>query len=400
MRLKDDFYTIGEFAQKSGVTLRTLRYYDKIDLLKPSSHNESGHRLYSKHDFPKLQKILTLKFIGLSLEDIKNIMSSDIYDGNLKKSLEIQKEIMNEKVHHIQTVISSIDETLDTLSNEEDFNWDKFIKIINVVNEDKKWLTQYENASNLRARIKIHETYSTNKYGWMEWFFDELAFIPNCRILEVGCGDGSLWLKNLSKIPKDLDIILTDFSSGMIKDAKNNLKNFPGRIKFKVADVQNIPFPNESFDIVIANHMLYHIPDKDKALSEIYRVLKKNGEFYASTVGKNHLHEMREISAKFDSSLSSCKSWTATESFQLENGKNIIKKWFNDITIKRYLDSLIVTEAEPLAGYIFSLPEIKNMLVDKKRVLNFINFIKYEIGKTNGILITKDTGFFKSIKKS
>lgn len=397
--LKEGFYTIGEFAEKSGVTLRTLRYYDKIDLLRPSSHNASGHRLYSKYDFPKLQKILTLKFIGLSLEEIRNVMNSDIYGENLKNSLEIQKDIMKKKVQHINTVINSIDETLDMLSNEDKFNWDKFVKIINVVNEDKKWLSQYENASNLRARIKIHEIYSTNKYGWMEWFFHELSFNKNCRILEIGCGDGSLWLKNLSKIPEGVEITLTDFSSGMIKDAKSNLKSFKGNMTFKVADVLNIPFSNESFDIVIANHMLYHVADKEKALSEIYRVLKKQGKFYASTVGKKHLHEMREIAAKFDPSLLSCKSWDATESFQLENGGKLIERWFSETEIKRYEDNLIVTDALPLAEYIFSLPEIKNLLNDKKRVLNFINFLKDEIAKTNGILITKDTGFFKAIKK-
>lgn len=398
--MEEVFYTTGEFAKKAGITLRTLRYYDKINLLKPSSHNPLGNRLYSKHDFPKLQKILTLKFIGLSLDEIKNIMTSDIYDEGLRNSLEIQKEIMNRKVHHINTVINSIDETLDMMDNESDFNWDKFINIINVVNEDKKWLLQYENASNLRARINIHELYSTNKYGWMNWFFDELTIKPKSKILEVGCGDGSLWLKNFKKAPDDLELTLTDFSNGMIKDAKNNLKVFKGKIKFKVVDVQNIPFDDSSFDIVIANHMLYHVPDKEKALSEIFRVLKTGGQFYASTVGKKHLHEMREIAAKFDSSLLNCKSWDATQSFQLENGKELIEKLFREVQIKRYEDSLIVTKAEPLAEYIFSLPEIKSLLTDKKKIINFLNFLRTEIANTNGIHITKDTGFFKTIKKS
>ncbi len=89
--LKEQF-TVGEFAKKAGVTLRTLRYYDKIDLLKPSSYNEAGHRLYSKEDFPKLQKILTLKFIGLSLDEIKDIMTEDLKDNDFKKSLKNTKE--------------------------------------------------------------------------------------------------------------------------------------------------------------------------------------------------------------------------------------------------------------------------------------------------------------------
>lgn len=90
-------FTTGEFAKKAGVTIRTLRYYDKIGLLVPSSHNELGHRLYSKEDFGKLQKILTLKFIGLSLEDIANIMKYDLNHKDFKKIFRNSKGNNEEK---------------------------------------------------------------------------------------------------------------------------------------------------------------------------------------------------------------------------------------------------------------------------------------------------------------
>ena len=70
-------------------------------------------------------------------------------------------------------VIKAIDEAID-MENKEDVSWDKFTNIINVINSDKRLLEQYENASNLRARINIHEMFSVNKYGWMRWYFDEL----------------------------------------------------------------------------------------------------------------------------------------------------------------------------------------------------------------------------------
>ena len=257
-------FTIGEFAEKAGVTLRTLRYYDKIDLLKPSSYNEAGHRLYSKQDFGILQKILTLKFIGLSLDDIANIMKYDLRDDDLKKPLEIQKEIMEEKIHHIQMVIKAIDEAVHMLDNNHILNWDKFINIINVINTDKKSIEQYENASNLKARIKIHELFSTNKEGWMNWFFDQLNLPNKISILELGCGDGSLWNKNFNRIPLDWDITLTDFSQGMLKDAKINLGDKASRFKFKLVDAQSIPFEDCNFDVVIANNMLYHVLIKKK----------------------------------------------------------------------------------------------------------------------------------------
>ncbi len=210
--------------------------------------------MYSKEDFGKLQKILTLKFIGLSLEDIANIMKYDLNHKDFKKSLEIQKEIMKKKIKHIQSIIKAIDEAADTIDFNKEMDWDKFINIISAINSDKNWTQQYENASNLRARIAIHELFSTNKEGWMPWFFKELKQElsmmssnyknynkkisneniselsnldlkqPNIKILELGCGDASLWNKNFNYIPSNWEITLTDFSDGMLKDAKKKFR--------------------------------------------------------------------------------------------------------------------------------------------------------------------------------
>lgn len=64
--MEEKLYTAGIFAKKAGVSIRTIRFYDKENLLKPSSHSESGYRIYTDSDFAKLQKILTLKFLGFS----------------------------------------------------------------------------------------------------------------------------------------------------------------------------------------------------------------------------------------------------------------------------------------------------------------------------------------------
>lgn len=395
---EDNMFTTGEFASISGVTLRALRYYDKIGLLKPSSYNSLGHRLYSTQDFARLQKVLTLKFIGLSLEEISNIIKYDINDRDFKKSLEIQKEIMQQKINHIKMVIKAIDETYDMLNNDNILNWDKFIKIINVLNKDTKWMEQYENASNLRARIKMHELYSTNELGWMPWFFNQLHIPENSNILELGCGVGTLWIKNFKKIPPGWKITLTDFSEGMLKDAKRNLGKKLERFYFKIVDAQSIPYDDLTFDVVIANHMLYHVSDIDKALAEISRVLKPGGHFYASTVGKKHMSEMRDINNIFQCEDLTFESFEATEKFQLENGKVQVSKWFKQVKIKRYEDSLYVTKPEPLIDYIFSIPDNVKEKIDVKKVEKLQSLLQNEINKNGGIHITKDTGFFEGIK--
>ena len=280
----------------------------------------------------------------------------------------------------------------------QNVSWDKFTNIINVINSDKRLLEQYENASNLRARINIHEMFSVNKYGWMRWYFDELNLPKQCKILELGCGDANLWKKNKDRIPKDLDITLSDFSKGMLSDAKINLGKKSENFKFQIIDAEDIPYDDCSFDVVIANHMLYHVDNIEKALSEIYRVLKPVDIFTASTVGQNHMMEIRDIMFKFKSETMDIKSSDITSRFKLENGVEKLKKWFDNIEMKRYEDNLIVTEATPIIDYMFSMPGNVRESFNSERLQELNKYLKDKIATEGGIYITKDTGFFKGQK--
>ena len=86
-----EVYTTGEIAKMAGVTTRTIRYYDNKGILSPSSHNSSGHRLYTELDFTKLKRILALKYLGLSLEEVKNTESQSFEKEEIMKSLRLQK---------------------------------------------------------------------------------------------------------------------------------------------------------------------------------------------------------------------------------------------------------------------------------------------------------------------
>lgn len=87
-------YTTSQFAQKAAVTVRTLRFYDKVGLLSPSGYTEAGHRLYSDQDLLSLQQILALKFLGFSLEEIKACLQT--HPEHLQKTLTTQKAMMQE----------------------------------------------------------------------------------------------------------------------------------------------------------------------------------------------------------------------------------------------------------------------------------------------------------------
>jgi len=212
---------------------------------------------------------------------------------------------------------------------------------------------QYQTSANLNARIRLHHQCSTNKYGWQHWLFDQIHLPLACRVLELGCGTGSLWLENLNRIPSPCELFLSDLSTGMVRASENNLADHLPNVTFLTIDIQNIPFDDRTFDMVIANHMLYHVPDKPRALAEVWRVLKPGGDLYASTIGENHLLELNHLLFRFGRGLE-YEFRSNNNAFSLENGFSQLRPYFTEVTLARYTDSLIVTDAALLTDYILS----------------------------------------------
>jgi ubiquinone/menaquinone biosynthesis C-methylase UbiE len=250
---------------------------------------------------------------------------------------------------------------------------------------------QYRDASNLNARMALHARFSTNTYGWHRWVFDRLQVPFQGRLLEVGCGPGRLWLENRDRIPPDWRITLTDFSPGMIAEAQVSLKEIPASFAFEVMDVQSLAFADAGFDVVIANHMLYHVPDREKAFAEIRRVLRLEGRFYAATNGRDHMRELRELEQRFgiDSRLT-----IPAQSFRLEGGREELLRWFPSVQEHRYESGLEVTEAEPLLAFILS--GSARSLLSEEKIRELEAYIEREIALKGSLYITKSTGMFEA----
>ncbi len=250
---------------------------------------------------------------------------------------------------------------------------------------------QYKDATNLNARIRLHARFSTNKRGWHRWLFDQFRIAPGSRILELGCGPGKLWQSNLDRIGDDWQITLSDFSAGMLQEAQKKLSQSQHHFTFQIIDAQAIPFEDASMDVVIANHMLYHVPDRPKALAEIRRVLKPEGRFYASTIGDTDLHEVFELIGRVDRAYAQKRR---RNPFTLESGAEQLAHWFASITLYRYEDALVVTETEPLIDYILS-GAAKAVFVEEK-LQRLRNLLNQELAAHKAIYITKDSGLFEA----
>jgi ubiquinone/menaquinone biosynthesis C-methylase UbiE len=254
---------------------------------------------------------------------------------------------------------------------------------------------QYRDASNLGARLRLHQQYSTNPYGWARWVFGQLDLPERCRILELGCGPGYLWLENVDRISAGWEITLSDLSLGMVQEARENLRGSRRNFGFRAVDAQELPFADGSFDVVVANHMLYHMPKRERALSEIRRVLQPGGRLYAATNGKAHLRELRAWRRKFYPQ-DVDKGWEqAEENFGLETGREQLRRWFVEVRLKRYEDGLEVTEVEPVVAYVRSfIEEGAGEGADGA----FRRFLEHELASSGAIRITKDPGMFEAVR--
>ena len=388
---KQGYYTTGEFAEKAHVTLRTIRWYDSKNLLKPSAYTEGGARLYTDADLAKLQQILLFKYLGFSLDDIREMVMTGGDEEYLLGSLDIQKKLVQEKIEELNDVYQALDRTKDAIEKHHGKELNAMLNLIHITGADQSLKTQYLNSTNVAARIRLHSEYSVNQEGWFPWLYRMSEIQDGMNILEIGCGNGALWLENMNYIPQHVHITLSDISDGMLRDAKNSIND--ERFSFSCFNAENIPFEDESFDVVYANHMLFYCENIDLVLKECHRVLKKSGKLICSTYSKRHMKEITELVQEFDKDIV-LSSDVLYERFGLDNGNNILNRYFDSVECIRYEDSIEISDSEPLINYIVSCHGNQNrILIDHYR--EFRDFVADKV--KNGFHITKDAGIFIGI---
>ena len=223
------------------------------------------------------------------------------------------------------------------------------------LNDNENVRKQYSTADNLNIRISIHSRYSANKQGFGNWITSHYQIREGMSVLELGCGTGDMWVGKDGIIRQCARFILSDFSVGMLDKARETLRDCTG-IEYRVIDIQEIPFADGSFDIVIANMMLYHVPDLFRGLREVRRVLKEGGLFYCATFGENGM--MESIADLFSAYHIQKK---VNHSFTLQNGGEKLRSVFGNVQRLWYEDALEVTHVEDMVDYIRSLTGMSDL---------------------------------------
>ncbi|WML37675.1 MerR family transcriptional regulator [Clostridium sp. OS1-26] len=260
---------IGEFARKSGITVKTLLHYDKIRLLQPSSKTEAGYRIYCDEDFIKLQQITTLKFIGLSLEEIRQLINEK--GQNIESIISIQTKALEEKKKHIETVITALNKAEKQIQNNSFLEIQQLIDIIKITNMETRAKQRFNQASN---------QYVTNSYYWRSKTAELINELikPNINdvVLDLGCGTGKQIIELSRKVKLAIGV---DISDGMIKQAKENIEN--ERIHNIELYIGTFEEPNLNVDLqkkcitkIISNYALHHLTTayKQKAIEKMINV--------------------------------------------------------------------------------------------------------------------------------
>ena len=387
------YYSSGEFARMAQITVRTVRYYDKQNILKPSLVTPTGARFYTEEDFARLQQIMLLKYLGFSLDDIRELTVNDSDYSYLEHSLEQQQNLVRDRIEQLQLVEQAIGETVTEIRQQQNVDWNRMRELIHLTGMENSLKAQYRNSTNISARIRLHRLFSSNKQGWFPWIYEQCQITEGMKILDLGCGNGRLWIENKAKLPADCEIILSDISEGMIRDVRREQSLQDDRFSFAAFDCHAIPYEDASFDLVIANHVLFYCKDVDRVCSEVGRVLKPGGRFVCGTYGVAHMQEVSRLVTQFDDRIT-LSGENLYEHFGKENGAQALAPYFAEVDWQQYEDALIVTQAEPLIEYVLSCHGNQNQYILEK----YNKFRKYVEGQIrNGYTITKDAGIFISV---
>lgn len=253
---------------------------------------------------------------------------------------------------------------------------------------------QYRDGANLAARANLHVKYGRG--DWFPWCALQYAWPAGASVLELGCGPGAFWIEAAPHLPADLALTLTDHSPGMVEAARERIAARWPSAKTRVADAAALPFPDACFDIVVANHVLYHVRDPALGVDEIRRVLRPGGAALIATNGADNLRELWDLrSAVFGGASGD----PVSAAFQLENGEPILRARFASVERRMYPDELRCTDPDDVFAYLGSAPPGADATPAQQAALRAA--IAAAFSRNGGVLpIRKSVGLFICRKES
>lgn len=251
---------------------------------------------------------------------------------------------------------------------------------------------QYATADRLAARANLHSRWSTASTSWFDWINGLVELRPGIRVLEVGCGAGWQWEALGSLVPDGVSLALVDLSRGMVEEAVQRAPLGGGltAVAGHVADAQSLPVADRCCDRVIANHMLYHLPDPEAGVAELSRVLRPDGRAVVATNGGRHLHQLEAIRAEV---FGGDANVGTADVFGIDNGLPMLQQRFREVRWMAREDDLRCASSADVIAYLRSMPPGEDASLAQLEELQLA--VERAFAADGGVLrISKETGCF------
>ncbi|CAN7463935.1 class I SAM-dependent methyltransferase [Neorhizobium sp. LjRoot104] len=253
---------------------------------------------------------------------------------------------------------------------------------------------QYADSRKLAARGRLNREYTIAETGWFPWVARQLPLREGDRVLDVGCGPAWFWAAVINDIPGNLDLTLADQSSGMVEEAVSRCTPLPfGSVTGLQAEAASLPFEDNSFDTVIAMHMLYHLSDPAAGIAEMFRVLKPGGSLAVTTNGAGNMRGLYELTTVFGSEPFD----PSAAVFGYDKAEALMRERFGDVAFTQHPARMRITEPEDVFLALTSYPPGDG--AGEAQLEAFRAAIAAAFERGNGVLdMEKETGLFISRK--
>jgi ubiquinone/menaquinone biosynthesis C-methylase UbiE len=219
------------------------------------------------------------------------------------------------------------------------------------LNDRDSVIAHYSSQERLAVRVHTHALYTQPQTDYTSWVLDQMAWRGDETAIDVGCGSGAYVAAVSERAGR---YVACDLSFGMLAQQAQ-----PGRRRVNL-DAQRLPFARDSAEIILANHMIYHIPDQDAACREFSRVLKPGGTLIAATNSQHTLRDLRLLLDETAVALGSAPIYGPTNTminFTLENGAALLSQYFGRVARHDLSSALVFDDPQPLLDYISSMQD-------------------------------------------
>jgi SAM-dependent methyltransferase len=212
---------------------------------------------------------------------------------------------------------------------------------------------QYATSEKLAARARLHQAYTHDDNPWFPWVATNMELAPGQSVLDLGCGPGWFWVGAGDAVPAGIRLTLADLSAHMVEEATSRCRGLGfASVEGVVADAVSLPFPDASFDRVIAMHMLYHVRDQQAALAEMHRVLKPGGLLGATTNDRDNLAALNALTTVFGTD----GTEPAGAAFGFARASELLSTQFGNVDQRVNPGRLRITEPEDVFMALTSYP--------------------------------------------